>query len=578
MKSLRWAMVALWAVAAAPALAQTDMDRCTAATPQFPQACPCVIDRAQAAGITGPTLSRLLSNDVGGLPIEVFQQYGLIYVGCIQEAVVAGGPGAVNPPAVPVAPPPAMGAAPAPAAAPQPGVPTIIGRTPTDPGRDPWRMTLRDPRAPGEWGFVTMGRTGQGFGFPGAHDGQGSIVALDCRGGDFVTPRLILGGVRTRTDLVDVQIDVRRGDGTALWSERRPWVPVEGAFLVTGLRAGLADAIRAGSRLTLTFGDGAQLSFGLDGSNRAIGPGVCGADRFPTGSFPLGEAFVPDTRWTVATSDDGGLERPFATTTAALQGQVVRLEMTCDRRVALRAGWLATNLIAQGAALPVDLRLDVQYSDSGRIALDLTPAEGLWVSDPLTADQLDRIAAARVLYGSIVYFEDGGGFQNFALALDGFAEAVAGLACPVVAPVADMARTDLTGQGLSWRASDFGVLYNGMVPNPPPAPGVVLGTPEDVPAPFISCQRDLFFLAGDWAGPRYVLRLTVDGDPATAREVEFLARRSQSFADFDWSDEWVPRLADARTLRATLLGNPERDVLYPLDGLAAALQAAGCPS
>ena len=60
------------------AAAQSDLDLCTAATPQFPQACGCVIERARALGIAGTTLSRLLSNDTGGLPIGTIQSYGAV--------------------------------------------------------------------------------------------------------------------------------------------------------------------------------------------------------------------------------------------------------------------------------------------------------------------------------------------------------------------------------------------------------------------------------------------------------------------------------------------------------------------
>ncbi|MEM1156610.1 MAG: hypothetical protein AAGI44_20940, partial [Pseudomonadota bacterium] len=88
---------------ATPTFAQSNLDRCAAATPQFPEACPCVIERAQAAGITGSTLSRLLSNDTQGVPIDLFQQYGVVYVQCIQD-VVMGSVG-TRPPLPPVTSP-----------------------------------------------------------------------------------------------------------------------------------------------------------------------------------------------------------------------------------------------------------------------------------------------------------------------------------------------------------------------------------------------------------------------------------------------------------------------------------------
>jgi hypothetical protein len=200
------------------------------------------------------------------------------------------------------------------------------------------------------------------------------------------------------------------------------------------------------------------------------------------------------------------------------------------------------------------------------------------VSDPLAPGDLARLDAARVVTGVLVYFEEPGGFQGFTLPMDGFAEARGGLACPAPVQVAARAAHDLTGRGLIWQPADFGRSFDVMSPNPGPQPGAALSDLPGVPGVYMQCDGS-FWTAGGWPqnGPRFTLRVTVDGDPATTRDLPMEPRRSQHFPAFDAYDIG-PRVLAGRTLRVTSLLDPSDDVLFPLDGLRAALRAAGCPN
>ncbi|MEM6608323.1 MAG: hypothetical protein AAF689_07060 [Pseudomonadota bacterium] len=888
----------MFALHVLPAVAQSDMDRCTAATPQFPQACSCVIAQSQAAGITGNTLSRLLSNDTGGIPVDVFQRYGLIYVQCIQQAVVGGVPSA--PPTAQITPSPApLPSAPqtatvAPAVTTTTG-PTITGIDYGDAIRGPVAMSMFEPTPPGTWGTVVMERPGEGRVAPGVHNGQGQILALNCRALDTTSlETVIVGGVSASAIPLDMQMTVARRDGSILRQEFASGITVDGAFFLATLTPEMSDALRAGSRVTVGIVGEPALEFGLTGSNDAIGPGICGIQ------FPRNTAFASSSFWTpdAAWQSGNGPTGPVVAigTGGMLQPQ---LALTCDGRFGLgspifgyggfpyrgearvdpgtngganlpitwteRDGSIFTDPLPQpfldamwsGRVLQVSFNIDVEPGEftvqnyrleglaetfaalgcpetsaggtprtdvveapadhdldlppTGAEALqtDMGPTEGdllltggarppgqwgaaqyvngpfgvsgwgtegadgsrlvimcpmlneggspvialgpfdtstsfgqgevvvesnagtplrrfggtfqrindrflalsllgpiiqdlrsgssvritapefgvdaryglrgssaalngawcvtnpssgvgrislftyngawevidldyaglptrelqsapLWVSNqrvaftcdrrmmvpvilpsaqgtvqltlnaplgesrlidvvpdgrarraisaaPLPDDLIAEIAAAEMFEVFGPQGVNSAETKSFRVTTEGFAEAIAELDCPAAPPpIAASARTDLTGQNLSWVATDFGSLFDGMRENPVPVPGVFLDVGTVAPTLHLSCQGDLFFWGGDWAGPSYALRMTVDGDPATMQDVAFRASRALSFADYTWSVEWIPRLRDADTLRVTLVTNPERDVLYPLAGLAQAWTEAGC--
>ncbi len=92
MRQAGWRAAVLVAAMGGGAAAQADPTQvCRAGNPQFPQLCDCAISRAQAAGIEGAVLERLLANRWDGVPMDVATRYGLIFVECTQAAVAGGG-------------------------------------------------------------------------------------------------------------------------------------------------------------------------------------------------------------------------------------------------------------------------------------------------------------------------------------------------------------------------------------------------------------------------------------------------------------------------------------------------------
>lgn len=63
---------------------------CRAANAEVPQLCPCTVERARAAGLGGVQLDRLLGHDYAGLPADVVQRFGAIFVACTHTAVTGG--------------------------------------------------------------------------------------------------------------------------------------------------------------------------------------------------------------------------------------------------------------------------------------------------------------------------------------------------------------------------------------------------------------------------------------------------------------------------------------------------------
>ena len=257
---------------AMPALAQTDLERCAAATPQFPHACPCVIQNSERAGISSETLSRLLSNDTASVPFQTFQQYGAIYVQCIQEAVLssAGGGVALSLPTSPSLPE---------ATVPQIGV-QPVQQTPITHIRDisglpvqgpiiegisfekseiaPLTMFMREAVEPGSWANVSMYR-GSGIqrGGPGVHDGQGHMLMLECRPVYLTSrPFMVLGGVSVSSATAPVSFSVMRGNGEVLIDSFARALAVDGPFLIMELTTQTADAIRTGNLIRFKVSDG----------------------------------------------------------------------------------------------------------------------------------------------------------------------------------------------------------------------------------------------------------------------------------------------------------------------------------
>ena len=162
------ATFALWSATAQAQPAQI----CAANLAQFPQACPCIIARAQAQGINGPVLDALLANQTANLPIGTFQAYGAIFTQCITDVVT----GQVTPAPAP---------APAPAAPiPEVPVPQIVPpqiAAPASPpiAQSPTALRVMGGQAPGTWGLMGLDFFGGGLAMPGTHDARGGINVVD---------------------------------------------------------------------------------------------------------------------------------------------------------------------------------------------------------------------------------------------------------------------------------------------------------------------------------------------------------------------------------------------------------------
>jgi hypothetical protein len=250
-----------------------------------------------------------------------------------------------------------------------------------------------------------------------------------------------------------------------------------------------------------------------------------------------------------------------------------QISLTCDRRLRLTSP-VAGMRDGSRAEIAID-----RYYGSGGASWELsftTGPQGL-VTPPLPGDALAALSTGEVL--TVVFDLDAepGGFTAVSSRLTGMADALAGLACPAPVQVSAAPATDLTGRGLVWQPADFGRSFDVMSPNPGLQPGARLDQPRGVPSISMQCDGS-FWTAGDWPqnGPRFILRVTVDGDPATTRDLTMEPRRSQHFPDY-FAYDLGPRVLAGRTLRVTSLLDPGLDVLYPLDGLAAALRTAGCP-
>ena len=700
-----WRAAALAACMAGRAAAADPMATCQAANPQFPQLCGCAIERAQAAGIDGASLDKLLANDFVGVPLDAVQRYGLIFVECTQAAVMQQlGPGMAMPgmpdvsgltdpdmshgadyasPAVPGVPPvpptavapaptpPATAVAPAPAphavapgpvaAAPptvtpgSPGpaidldpptgtAPTIDLDPPTvttqaidlDPPTGATQMIDLDPPAtsaptvtldpptgtaqaidldpapraapatggyrlalpdgtpmppPGSWfAYAELIRSDP---FPawadriisgsGVTDDRGTILMTACNGRS--APAVVVGPLRDPAALASIAVEVR-GAGGILHEQTAAarWIEQDlgyGEFLPA-----LSDALRRGSSVILRLQDADgtvtdTLTFGLRGSSDALRYGRCSNDRPWLSSAPggFGGEWVRGT-WTATERWDEDPRGAPALTLGQPNAALERLTLTCDRRFILDpAGkYVAPPGFETGLAFTLSLSVDGGAETDLPARFASAFATELVTTDPLPAPLLAAMAAGQRLTVGRTDMEPGDMLTRSS-DLAGFAAGLEELACPAPPePPAATARTDLTGLGLAWRPDDIGESqprdFNG---NVQPTPVAWLDQQRsDLPNLGLYCGGYPYFLGGDFpVRSDATLRLTVDGDPARSADVTFGSYRAFMNGSPD------PALAQAiltgRTLRVTLLEDTRVDVLFPLDGAAAALRTAGCP-
>ncbi|MEL6531453.1 MAG: hypothetical protein AAFQ06_00290 [Pseudomonadota bacterium] len=539
---------------------------CQAATPQFPQACGCVIERAGQAGIPGPVLSRLLANDVAGVPIEAVQAYGAIYVQCIQEAVLAG---------VPSAPQPQSPQPRAPSTAPitQAAAPSLRGRS--YPGyRDgaAVEMSLRDPLAPGQWGFVSLSYPGVGLGGAGAHDGRGNLLLVRCGRAEFSGGALVLGGPDAAALGPFATVLVQSGNGAELYRRNLSAQAVEGGLAVIRNDQPMVDAIRAGARLIVASqAGGREMIFGLSGSNAAIGPGVCGTPDNDFRRYSALSPFVVDAAWEIRETNMPSLG-PVVSFRRGLN-MAPDFGLACDGRAVISTPVLTYAQPGEGWQAALALFLE----DGGRIdAVFSVDADGVGVS-ALPSEVLEALARTSVLEVTFALDVEPGEFTVALYSAEGLAANVAANTCPVRADITAEPRIDLTGQG-AWTGVDVGRLFNGMVETPPMVPAALFSgeVADKEPALFVECTGEPFLMAGEWGpGVGAPLRFVFDGDLGRAVEIDFFVARAQMFGGPE-AEALIGPMLSAQTVRITSLSDPAIDVLYPLAGLSQALRGAGC--
>jgi len=524
-----------------PALAQSQ-DICVANLPQFPQACPCIIERSQAQGINGPVLDALLANQVANLPIGTFQAYGAIFTQCITDAVTGQ---------VPTAPAP-LATAPAPAPAAPAATSTSV-------------LTALNGGVPGVWDLMAIDFFGGGAALPGTQDGRGGAVALHCSGGPH-TASLMLEGLDAPPQ-TPVTLTVTGSGGTLfdrqLGAQRytaRGDLP--GPFWQTPLPPDLVEALRRGATLTVTPATGTARQFGLSGSARAIGPGACAipaADRgFPLAPFDR----VPDGVWDLTERVLGPEGQAPALRYSVGPPYLPELLIACDGSLALqqRPGR------GFGDALTLELALDAY---EGVILADLSLQGNAYRSAPLEDGTLALTAGAPAWLVAFDIYAEPGEIILTSYSTQGLAEGLEALTCP--APFEPGAAPEVLAGTWSF----------GEMPDLPRPDLFAAATfqPNDpaVPALHFECDGTPFFDQGALGAvlPRnfgYRLRVSV-GDlewEETFGGMRVWGRPSGLPPGFR------ARLLSSPDLRVTGLDAPGFDAVYPLTGLEGFFEGPLC--
>ncbi|OWU85617.1 hypothetical protein ATO6_01410 [Oceanicola sp. 22II-s10i] len=577
---------------AAPAAADP-LAICQASNRDFPQSCGCIIERSQQAGLTGPVLDKLLANDTTGVDLALFQTYGMIYVQCIQSAVMATVPsgggaasGGQRAGTIPQGTPPATPDQAQPAAVPHGSDPAPrsqdMGTNPAEPDGGSARHTASHPRAagirpgpdtvPGRWGGLVFG--GEGFGVmqAGVVNDAGAGLLVSCGAGRDMS--LIAGPFDLPQGRVAGSLEISGGGGFA---QDYFFSVIERDYIAAPLFGLAIDRLQSGSEAVLripgaTGQAGIEARFALSGSSRAIrdlrGRGDCATWR--NGGSP---AWQPTAAWSFLVSSvwsrgEIRLDAPVAIPAVRAGSDNMMFAepaVTCDGRFVLKG------LPAQRMGGRYTATIDPDANgEGGAFDLWLTPEAG-----QLTGPMPEGLSDA-MIRGVIVGIhgpEDNepGEIYDMRYSLAGFAGGATGLVCPEPAAGGDTPVTDLTRSGLEWQGFDgpgAGGAERGAFLRPQGAPQIVVDC-RGMP----SFDGGAFGLIGD-----QTLRLERDGDAAGAIEVGYGSYRAAlNPSGSPALDAFAAAIPDARTLRVTALENPAHDILYPLTGLRPALRQAGCP-
>ncbi|MHC0055785.1 hypothetical protein [Actibacterium sp. D379-3] len=558
------------------------LETCRAANPQFPQLCECAIARSQAEGIEGPVLDRLLANLWDGVPTDVANRYGMIFVECTQAAV-SGNDVAVPIPPVPpqenarthgealtTAPEGAVTtggpvtAEPAEPAPPSTGA-TVDGRLTGVPAG----YQIAVDAAPGNWVRGTLDTPYGSTLVTAVRNVEGRHLALRCEPGTM--PVLLLGPFDDGVPGQGAQIVVLGNGGMngRLFQQGTQLMGFNRNFLAVGVTSQqFLDALRRGNTVEVRLDESGTEAFELRGSSRAIDDSRCAVPRSAAGLYPMGWEATRHDPWRMGQAQLRNGMITDALFLPMVQGMAPHLALTCDRRLISQS-----RVSSYDGSLTGEMVLSTTGAENVRFPVHFEVQGHSAQSPVLDEDLLDVMARADTMSLTFDVNAEPGTFTTVATTMAGFAEGLPQLTCPAPpgAALSDGGR-DLTGAG-EWATIDTAR------PGEDPYYLAVFEV-KGAPALFLTCRGAPSIIGNFTSGPSGSephLRLQIDNDPSrTMDSVFYVDRYGMAHMD-EGRENFGSVILQGSTLRITNLSEPRESFLYPLDGLLDAIAAMPPP-
>lgn len=559
-----------------------ELELCRTGNPQFSQLCECVVERVQTEGIVGPDLDRLLVNRWDGVPMDVANRYGQIFIECTQAAVVGGGFVAPVPPVpsqqiattddVPPAVAPELAETVDGNITPDISLPTPSATAASGDGRPlgvPAGYQIALDAAPGTWASSTLTTPYGSTLVHAVRNETGRHLALRCEPG--TPPILILGPFEDGVPGQGAQIVVLGNGGIdgRLFQQGTQLMGFNRNFLAVGVsNQQFLEALRRGNTVELNLDENGTESFGLRGSSRAIEDSGCNVVRSTAGLYPIGWETTRHDPWRVGQAQLRNGTIVDALFLPMVQGMAPHLALTCGRRLISQSrvspydGTLTGEMVLSTSGAE-DVRFPVHFETQGYSAQ----------SPVLDQDLLDAMARADTMSLTFDVNAEPGTFTTIVTTMAGFAEGLPQLTCsaPPGAALSDGGH-DLTGAG-EWAVLDMS--------RPGEEPyHLAIFEAQGAPTLFLTC-RGAPSIVGNFtsgpSGPEPHLRLQIDSDPSrTIESVFYVDRYGMAHMD-EGRDRFGSMILQGSTLRITNLSEPSEAFLYPLDGLLDAIAAMQPP-
>ncbi|WP_158969077.1 hypothetical protein [Chachezhania sediminis] len=430
---IRLGAATLLAILAAGTAARADpLASCQAANPDFPEICPCLIERSAGEGFSDETLGKLIAHDYAGTSPEDVQRFGRVFVDCTSAAVtvqIAAGAAEAETPPVEDPADPNQPARNAPTEAPPPREPTgyrlSIPGGPPPVGQWAHRTEILRPDRPG-LPDLTVARGGL------VVDEAGHLLTAGCFGRGQA--QIVFGPVAQRDDWARITLDVQGADGPLVTQTAVP-SRIEVDLLHAEFPPDLIAALRKGNSVTLTAEtaeDTAPLvtEFALNGSARALQNERCyGPDPAQATGGP---GILVNGAWQSSTRTDAQDRTVPAMTFGDPDTAIEDLVLTCDHRF----GIAPLPRYARPTAVtgqPMTYGYELQVDDNAPYQIGLTlpdaqTAESL-TDRPLQQALVHEIASGDVLRIRALDMEPGDGIYR-SYELRGTGALLAGLTCP----------------------------------------------------------------------------------------------------------------------------------------------------